>query len=516
MAQRRKGGAAPPGSAGAPGPEGASAVSAVEAAGYAPVPPQGGPVATAPPGPSAPPGVTAPPRRTALAEGLDRLRHGVRTEPGRLRLIGAAVALLLLAFGVASAWQVSSRAAAADHVLTGSQPLTTEAATIYQSLADADTIASTGFLSGHGQVPADVRKRYDADIERASTMLAEATSRRGLSKSSSASLAELNSRLPVYTAQIQNAQTYNRQLVPLGGAWLRHASDLMQEKMLPEAEQLWQAENDRLEQDYATATPYPWLAIVLGVLALAALGGAQYRDYRRTNRVLNKGLVAASTAALVLLAWMVTGHTVARQHLTTSRSSGVASLTVLNEARIAALKARGDENLTLVNRGAKVTKIQQGDEQEEIDAYEYAYQQEAGLLDGESGEKPRRNLLAEAAGRADSPAGRSAVEQAREAARGWRTLHSAARTADDGGDYAKARGMVLGGDKDVAKPTSRLFQEVDDALAKAIATEQQDFERAARTGVDAFAGIALAAGILAVLGALGALLGVGRRLSEYR
>ncbi|MYX19644.1 hypothetical protein GTY77_06150, partial [Streptomyces sp. SID8380] len=91
---------------------------------------------------------------------------------------------------------------------------------------------------------------------------------------------------------------------------------------------------------------------------------------------------------------------VARQHLTTSRASGVDSLTVLNEARIAALKARAGENLTLVNRGAKVRKIQQGDEQVEIDAYEYAYQQEAGLLDGArdaGGEKPRQNLLAEAA-----------------------------------------------------------------------------------------------------------------------
>ncbi|MET8554854.1 hypothetical protein ABZV64_07765 [Streptomyces sp. NPDC004959] len=510
MAQRRKGGAAPPGRPGA--------VSAVEAEGYVPVPSQGGPVAPAPVVPGAPP-VPVPPRRTALAEGFDRVRRGAATAPGRLRLIGAGLALLLLAFGAVSAWQTSSRAAAADHVLTGSQPLTTEAATLYRSLADADTTASTGFLSGHGQVPADVRKSYDADIERASEMLAVAAGRRGLSASSSASLARLNSQLPVYTAQIQNAQTYNRQLVPLGGAWLRHASDLMQKTMLPEAERLWQAENDRLARDYDTATPYPWLAIGLGVLALTALGGAQYRDYRRTNRVFNTGLVAAGTAALVLLAWMVTGHTVARQHLMTSRSSGVASLTVLNEARIAALKARAGENLTLVNRGAKVRKIQRGDEQVEIDAYEYTYQEEAGLLDGTrdaSGEKPRQNLLAEAARRADSPAGRSAVARAREAARAWRTLHTSARKADDSGDYAKALGMVLGGDPDVPKPASRLFQGVDDALAEGIATEERDFRTAARTGVDAFTGITLAAGVLSVLSALGALLGVGRRLSEYR
>ena len=75
--------------------------------------------------------------------------------------------------------------------------------------------------------------------------------------------------------------------------------------MLPKAQTLYTRENQRLGADYADATPYPWAAIALGLLALGALGWAQRRNYRRTNRVLNHGLAAATAAAAVVLLWLV-------------------------------------------------------------------------------------------------------------------------------------------------------------------------------------------------------------------
>src|SRR4051794_21543226 len=120
------------------------------------VPPQSGATAaqygapataTAPrSGPPSPPGRpatpdTAPARRTAWAEGVDRLRTAATTEPGRLRLIGAVLALLVVAFGAVTAWQMTERSSAADDVLHSSQPLSAGAADIYRSLADANTAA---------------------------------------------------------------------------------------------------------------------------------------------------------------------------------------------------------------------------------------------------------------------------------------------------------------------------------------------------------------------------------------
>ncbi|MEU6440143.1 hypothetical protein [Streptomyces sp. NPDC047046] len=501
MTERGKSGAAPPGRAGA--------VSAVEAEGYAPVPPQGGPLAPAPVVPPGPPASPAPPRRTALAEGLDRLRHGAGTEPGRLRLIGAGLALLLLAFGAASAWQVSGRAAAAHDVLHVSEPQVNTSALIYGELAAADTAATTEFLST-GEARADARERYTSSVAAVSENLAGAAADK--TAASTGAVERINKQLPLYTAQIDTARVYNRSGVPLGGAWLRQASGVMQDTTLVQATRLREAESEQLASDYAAATPYPWIAIVLGVLVLAALGGAQYRDYRRTHRILNRGLVAAATAALALLAWIVAGHGVARADLRDSRESGVASVTALTDARIAALQARANENLSMVNRGAVLDK--NGD-----DLYEAHFQQRFGQLAGTDGDG-RGELLLRAEKLIVSDTGREALDRAMAELKQWSARHTNVRDKADASEYAEAARLVVGGEDPRAKEnntsTDAAFQKVDDALGKAIAAERADFIEAARSGVDAFSGLAIGGGALAVLGAFGALMGVGRRLSEYR
>src|SRR5690606_23815931 len=83
------------------------------------VPPQQTRATTLPPAPDK--------RRTAFAEGLDQLRAAATTEPGRLRIIGAVLALLVVAFGAVTAWQVNDRATAADSVLNRSQPISSDA-----------------------------------------------------------------------------------------------------------------------------------------------------------------------------------------------------------------------------------------------------------------------------------------------------------------------------------------------------------------------------------------------------
>ncbi|OSC57537.1 hypothetical protein B5181_32080, partial [Streptomyces sp. 4F] len=86
------------------------------------------------------------------------MRAAAVTEPGRLRIIGALLAALVVAFGAVTAWQMHERSAAADDVLHRSQPLTSDAADIYRSLAEANTAASSGFLAG-GQETEESRDR---------------------------------------------------------------------------------------------------------------------------------------------------------------------------------------------------------------------------------------------------------------------------------------------------------------------------------------------------------------------
>ncbi|WP_306190117.1 hypothetical protein [Streptomyces sp. MK5] len=450
-----------------------------------------------------PPAPTAPPRRTAFAETVDRLRAAATTEPGRLRAIGAVLALLLVAFGAITAWQTTDRATAADDVLHSSQPLSSDAADIYRSLADANTMATSGYLAGIQETRA-TRERYESDVRTTAAKLVTAAAASDPGSPSAATITRLNELLPRYKGLVESARANNRQGFPVGGAYLRAANNLMQNQMLPAAEDLYQKENQRLSADYGDATPYPWAAIALGVLALAALAWAQHRTYRRTNRVLNRGLVAATAATTLVLLWLVVGHSVARAGLKGSYAHGVRSLSVLHDARIASLKARSDENLTLVSRGAETKTLKDGTV---MDAYDWAYDQEIGTL-GET--------LARAASLADDPAGRSPVQTANQSMKVWKSRHAQAREANDSGDYQKARDKVIGAAGARSQSTGACFDNVDASLASALTHETNEFKDAAQGGRNAMTGLPAGSAVLTVLGAAGALLGIGRRLSEYR
>ncbi|MFE3789934.1 hypothetical protein [Streptomyces goshikiensis] len=453
-------------------------------------------------GPAAPPAgspAAAPRRVSAWAEGVDQLRRAAVTEPGRLRIIGAALASAVLLFGLVTVWEISGRVAAADDVVSRSQPLSADAASIYRSLADADTASSSGFLAG-AQEPREVRQRYEKDIANASRLLVSAAANAAVGDSSRKEITLLGEQLPRYTGLIEQARATNRQGLPLGGAYLRYANEQMSTVLLPAAQRLYEAETGRLYTDYDDARSWPLAALAAGVLALAALGWAQRRNYHRTNRVFNHGLVAATGAALVVLLWLAVGQSFARADLNEARTDGQESLKVLNDARIASLQARANENLTLIARGAVLA------EDKKSDKYDVDFTTNMKQLD---------DGLARALRLADDDSGRSPVTRAAGGVAQWKQRHAAARETDLKGDYEGALPQVIG-DADHKESSGASFDTVDASLEQAVAHEQKEFTRAARGGLGALGGLVTGAAALAVVGAAAALLGIGRRLSEYR
>ncbi|WUJ32718.1 hypothetical protein OG917_11715 [Streptomyces sp. NBC_00388] len=411
--------------------------------------------------------------------------------------MGALVAALVVAFGAVTASEISGRAASADDVVSRSQPLSADAANIYRSLADADTAAASGFLAG-SQEPADVHARYDKDIATASRLLVKAASHTDGSTESGRQIAQLNEQLPRYTGLVERARANNRQGLPLGGAYLRYANQQMSTLLLPAAEKLYEAETGRLYDDYDSATLWPYAGTAVGILALGGLLCLQRRDYQRTNRVFNHGLLAASAASVAVLLWLVTGHLVASSDLHTSRAHGQESLKVLNDARISSLKARSNENLTLVSRGSVLTKDGKHDQ------YESDFTKDMAALVSGLGKAEK---LA-----AGDKAGSAPVATAVDDVATWRKRHAAARRTDDSGDYDGALAQVIGR----SGSTGQSFDQVDTALQRALGHEQQQFTRAASDGRGALSGLPVGAAVLAVLGAAAAGLGISRRLSEYR
>lgn len=443
-----------------------------------------------------------PPARGAWATGREVLREAATTEPGRLRILGAVLALLVLALGTVAGLEAADRAGSAEAVVGRSQPLSADAAAIYRSLADADSTAAAGFLAGTLE-PAESRARYDRDLATASRLLVKAAANTDGSDESAREITALNELLPRYAGLMERARAANRQGLPLGGAYLRYANQEMTTRLLPAAERLYAAETARLDRDDDEARTWPYLALGAGVLALGALVWAQRREYRRTHRVFSRGLLAATAASVVVLLWLAGAHAVARAGLGAARAEGQQSLQLLNEARISSLKARANENLTQVARGAVLT------EDGKDDKYEAEYAKGMAAL---------TDALARATRLAEDEAGRAPLTEATARAGEWRKRHAAARELGEAGDYQAALDRIIGpkGTGGAKESAGWSFDQVDAALERALTHEQEQFTRSAGGAVDALTGLPLGAAALGALGALGAVLGINRRLSEYR
>ncbi|MGW7354240.1 hypothetical protein [Streptomyces sp. NPDC054784] len=461
------------------------------------------PPATSPPAGVPVPHASAPPppfeprqHQPVWIEGARRAREVAGTEPGRLLIIGAALAALIMAFGVTTAWQVHDRRSSASTVIEHSEPLARDAARIYRSLADANTTASTGFLAG-GQESLAVRKRYEQDIQMASELLAKAAANSEGAEYAQYQITIMNRELPRYTGMVESARVNNRQGLPLGGAYLRYANDQMTAELLPAARKLYKTEIDAAYDDYHGAREWPLSALGLGVVTLGALVWAQRRHYHRTNRVLNPGLVGATVVTVITLGWLAGGHTMARSDFTDAHKEGAVSMSILTDAWTNVLRARGDENIWLVGRGSGKD-------------YDAVYEKRMEAIAGERGE--RGGLLAQALAIADDRAGSEPVQEAIAGVNTWREKHRDARTKEESGDYQDAVSLVI----ESKDSSEEAFNKVDKKLREASVHEQGQFLGAARDGRDTLGGLPVGATVLAVLGALGALLGIGRRLSEYR
>ncbi len=414
----------------------------------------------------------------------------VKSTPGRLSLIALLLVAVTLLAGALTAWSVQTRSAALEELATRSEPLSFAAQEVYRSMADADATASAAFLSGGVESPR-LRSRYEADIAKAAAALSTATGEISRSPEVGAALSTLSGRLPVYTGLVETARTHNRQGNPVGAAYLREASSLMRSQLLPAAQDLYRAETANVVRDQDSAGGGPWSELLLGLVALAALGLAQWYVTRRTNRVFNIGLVVATGLTVVSLLWVSVASAVVASTVADSRENGSAQVDVLARARIATLTARGDETLTLVARGSGA-------------AYEKRYGEvvaELAALVGRAGEL------------ATEPAVRDAVTSAGTNLTAWQEAHRRIREADDSGDYTTALTLAISNDQGGA---AAAFDNLDRDLVTAITRARTAFTGSVATARGALTGTVAIVALLALGAAAASVMGLWQRLKEYR
>lgn len=465
----------------------------------APGPPRPGPggPAQGPPqapaqGPAAPP--SAPRRDSAALVRARRRRAAVtafaRTSPGQLLLGGVLLVVACLLAGTVAATSVSGRTTELAAQLARTEPVAAAGQELYAALSEADASAAAAFLSG-GLEPAGVRDDYTAAVARGASALATASAGAGDDAATREQLARLTAQLPVYTGLVETARANNRQGNPVGAAYLREASTLMQVELLPAAEGIYRDQSAAVTASQSAATGVPWLAVVLGLLALVLLLLGLRLLARRTRRVVNPGLAAAAVATALWLGWLVVASGVAGARVDDARTDGSAQLDLFAQSRILAQQARADETLALVSRG-------------DGPGYQQSFLDGTAALD---------DLLSRAETDADEVAVRSAATTARSAAARWVGAHARIVTASEQGEYAGAVRTAIGDDPG---DSTAAFDDLGTALGGAITSTEATLRTDTAGAGSAYTGLAPAAVVLSVLAAAAVAAGLWPRLREYQ
>jgi hypothetical protein len=419
----------------------------------------------------------------------ERVTELARTTPGELTILAVALVLVSVLVGVLSAVVVQARSTALDDLTTSSGPLSVAAQDIYRSLSDADATATSAFLAG-GEEPADQRARYENDIAQAESALAVAVAARAPGDVTHGPLATLSAQLSVYTGLVETARADNHQGLPVGAAYQGEASNLMRTKLLTAAQGLYRAETEQVSADEDDAGGFPFVELLLGIVALATLVTAQVYVRRRSNRVFNVGLMVATGAALVSLVWTMIAALGVGAAVDDGRTvfTGVDRLA---EARIDTLTARADETLTLVARGSGAAYEKD---------FKAAQKRLAGFVDGSGWSGYGLDAITH-------------IKSAQSAEESWSGIHKDIRKADDGGDYTRAVQLAIGSADDGA---AAKFDAVDRGLANALKVTNQHFTDKVSQASGAITGTVLGVILLAALMAAGSVAGVWQRLKEYR
>lgn len=419
------------------------------------------------------------------------------TTPGRLSLAAVLLAGGAIVFGVLAASAVSARRQAAQSVATDTEPLLVASEGLYGSLSDADATAATTFLTGGLEAPVR-RGRYAGDLRAASGQLTTLARQAGSSAQTLAAIRTLATQLPVYSGLVETARADNRQGFPVGAAYLRQASRLMREQLLPAANRLYDVEARRLSGDYRSGTSAGALLAVIAVTCamLALLAGAQVRLARLTHRVFNVPMALATVTVLVLGVWTIVGVIGEQNALGRAQRSGSDPVQVLSAARILALRAQGDEGLALVARGGGEASLK------DFDVVTRRL--------GSSGEPA--SLLGEATAIARRGGSAATIDRLSGSFAEYLAVHRRVVALETNGRFNDAVRLAVGS----SAKELLLADALNSGLALQISAAQHRFAGAAGDATSALGGLWLAIPLLSVLFAALALYGVQQRLGEYR
>lgn len=411
----------------------------------------------------------------------------ISTTPGRILSIGVILAMLGGLSAFATSTTINQRRQALATVLNHTEPLAFAAGRLYTTLSVADAAAATAFIAQ--AEPRTVRARYEQAITDAAVAVTRASS--GLTDEPLVELlGRINAELAVYTGLIEIARTNNRAGNPVGSSYLSEASALMQSRILPDAQQLYQQTAERVDRETAASTQIP-APVVIIVFITAGFGAFAHRWLaRRTQRRINPGLVAGGLAILVMVVWVVIALAISTQGSKSAKDTAAKSLKTVTNLSILAQQARADETLSLIRRGDE--EVRQQSFYQRIDTM---HQQLDQYL-----------AQPEAVDKTD-------LRDADELLIRWRRANDRINSYISVGNYQAATQVALGSGENDSNPA---FDKLDSALRKTMEQSRNQLRNDILNARRGLSGATAGGAVLSLSAAIAVALGLWPRLNEYR
>ena len=409
------------------------------------------------------------------------------TTPGRILTIGAIMAALGILSAFAISTTINERQRQLTAVLDYTEPLAFTSGQIYTTLSVADAAASTAFVAG--AEPRAVRQRYEQAITQAAVAITRASS--GLTDPALVDLlARVNAQLAVYTGLIETARTNNRVGNPVGSSYLSEASALMQDKILPDAQSLYQVTSARVDAETTASAKIP-APVIIVVTATLGFGVFAHRWLaRRTKRRVNVGLVAGGLAIALMIVWVGTALAISTAGSRAAKNTAADSLRTVTNLAITAQQARADETLSLIRRGDE-------------DVRKRSYYQRVDTM---------REQLGDYLARKDS-VDKSGLAQADQLLEKWRQADERINNYITVGNYQAATQVALGTGEDDSTPA---FDKLNDALEQGIQESRKQLRYDILSARRVLSGTTVGGVMLSVGAAFAVALGLWPRMSEYR
>lgn len=407
-------------------------------------------------------------------------------------LVGVTLAAVIMA--VVSWMSVGSSRSAIDAIGRQAVPAIINIQEVRARLVEMDASAANEFLGG-GQAS---RAQYESARARLSTLLSQAGDNQSVGQAERTEIKGLIEQVQVYSGLIESARANSRQGFPVGAAYLRFASNLMHEQLMPAADRLDSLYSDYLEAQYARQASVHYItlvsALVAGAMLLGVLVFGQVFLSKRMRRNINPALAAATVLIVGFIGVLGFGLARSSSYLAEAKEKDFATLHGLWQARALAYDAKGDQSLYLVMRGNG-------------QKYETGFAEKSKVLEGKIREA--------------SSVGSQATGEAAEAARkdlmssftSFVQVADSIRTLDKGGDRQKAVETATGSG---ANQSNGSFARFDKSMAAVVDAQKAHFDTLVESAFSSIAWLNIAGLVAALLAVILTWLGLRPRLNEYR